>query len=64
MFGKTVVVCGPGDEGSVVFRDIGGGRAGRVEQAGADAVPETVQTAFFERHVSGGETDVRVMART
>jgi len=63
VFGKTLVICRTGDEGDVVFGDVGGGGAGWVEETGADAVAEAVESSFFEGHVPGCEGDVGVVAR-
>ena len=48
VFGKTLVICRTGDEGNVVFGDVGSGGAGWVEKTCADAVAEAVESSFFE----------------
>jgi len=63
VFGKTLVICRTGDEGHVVFGDVGGGGAGWVEETGADTVAEAVESSFFEGHVAGCEGDVGIVAR-
>lgn len=59
MFRQTLVIERAADERLVALR---ASRARRIEEAGADAVAEAVECAFFDGHAARGEADVRVVA--